>query len=68
MKDLPSGKYRVAVILWAALGFVIGTAIMTPLILSADRYSQLGGGIVFGGIPGALIGWRLGRIPPPATH
>jgi hypothetical protein len=48
-------------LVFAALGFVVGLAIVSPLVLSTERSVQIAVGAVVGGIPGALIGWYCGR-------
>lgn len=48
-------KYTVSYI-WPAIGFALGTVLMTPLILSGDILQQVLAGMAFGGIPLGLIG------------
>jgi hypothetical protein len=43
-------------ITWAVIGFAGGALIAAPLVLSADLNDPIGGGMIFGGIPGALLG------------
>ena len=46
---------------WAVIGFVIGTLAVAPFILSFALRDKLLGGAMFGGPPGALVGFVYGR-------
>jgi len=47
-------------ITWGIIGFVAGTVVAVPLILSTERHVVMSGGMLFGGIPGALLGIGFG--------
>ena len=47
-------------ITWGIVGFVAGTVVAVPLILSTERHVVMSGGMLFGGIPGALLGIGFG--------
>ena len=46
--------------LWATIGLAAGTILASPFILSIDAREAIAGGMLFGGIPVALLGWRYG--------
>jgi hypothetical protein len=45
---------------WAFIGFFVGTSLAAPFILSADRRDRTLGGMVYGGIPGVVLGLAYG--------
>src|SRR5687768_1151683 len=49
---------------WAGVGFGIGTVLIAPLVLSVHDAVQLQGGMLFGGIPGAIVGLAFSRPRP----
>jgi len=50
-------------ITWAFIGLAVGTLIVSPLVLSSDPRERARGGMIFGGVPGAVLGlaYGLGR-------
>jgi hypothetical protein len=46
----------------ALVGFSLGTAAVSPLILSLDPVARLIGGAMFGGVPGAMFGFGHGAL------
>ncbi len=46
--------------LWMIIGFGGGTALAAPFILSTTLRDCTLGGMLFGGVPGALAGWLYG--------
>ncbi|MFO0901147.1 MAG: hypothetical protein U0836_27280 [Pirellulales bacterium] len=62
---------QIVCLLTALLGFAVGTTLLAPLVLSIDAVDRFSGGMLFGGIPGSLVGYRWGRnrfryeAPPP---
>jgi len=48
-------------LLTALAGLVLGTMLVSPLVLSIDRYCRFLGGMVFGGILLSFCGYHWGR-------
>ena len=46
---------------YALIGFMIGTLMLMPLVLTYSVIGQLIGGMIFGGPIGALVGYLIGR-------
>ena len=46
---------------WSCLGFAIGTAIVSSLVLSIDPWERLTPGLLLGGIPGGLVSYVIAR-------
>ena len=49
-------------LIWAILGFAIGTLAVAPFILSNDLQAKLQGGAIYGGPFGALAGLAHGLL------
>jgi len=47
-------------ILWAVVGFGIGTGMVAPLVLAIDAKDRVVGGMLYGGIPLAVAGVAFG--------
>jgi hypothetical protein len=45
---------------WALIGFAGGTGLMAPFILSLDVPTKIQGGMLYGGILGAICGLAYG--------
>jgi hypothetical protein len=45
---------------WAVVGFAGGTVLTAPFILSVDMPTKMQGGMLYGGIIGAMLGLAYG--------
>ncbi len=45
---------------WAVIGLTVGTLIVAPSILSRDPQVRFRGGLLYGGVPGFVLGLAYG--------
>ncbi len=55
-----AGERAWQALFWAVVGFVGGTGIIAPLVLSTDPRVRMITGMVVGGIPAAIVGLWYG--------
>jgi hypothetical protein len=60
-------QIRWRVVAWPLAFFLLGTMLVASLVLSADPRVRMQGGVIFGGVPGALIGLAVGYIASRAN-
>ena len=66
---------RWRIVAWPVSFFLLGTMLVGSLVLSVDPRTRIQGGVIFGGIPSALVGLAVGyavgrrgmRQQPPAS-
>jgi len=47
-------------ITWGVIGFGVGTLVAVPFSWNIERHVAMTGGMLFGGVPGAMIGIAFG--------
>ena len=48
------------IIIWGVIGFALGTALLTPLVLAIEHRDRVLGGMLLGGLPFAIAGLLYG--------